>query len=221
MDARTSPMQGRPSRNQLKHFENQSCMSTANPEVNVKYSAKSDKTMRETLEKYRQIMNSGEVTKENLYLKKIRFSHPLFRSLSFNAFKMIFDLCEFVQIKKGERLFKQDAEITDLYFVMYGQVHLKFTGNHIVEEGEGGHLGLTLGEEMLFYSQPLYRETAICTTNRACVLQIKTDYLMELGDESFMNRGLNSEAMKKDMELMFERLSHIYNKKERWRVIVA
>ena len=44
---------------------------------------------------------------------------------------------------------------------------------------------------------------------------------MELGDESFMNRGLNAEAMKKDMENMFERLSHIYNKKERWRVIVA
>jgi len=44
---------------------------------------------------------------------------------------------------------------------------------------------------------------------------------MELGDESFMNRGLNSEAMKKDMDLLFERLSHIYNKKERWRILVA
>lgn len=81
-------------------------MSTQGPEVNVKFSAKSDKAMRETLDKYRSIMNSGEVTKENLYLKKIRFNHPLFRALSFNAFKMIFDLCEFVQIKKGDRLFK-------------------------------------------------------------------------------------------------------------------
>lgn len=79
IDSRTSPMLAKPSRNQLKQIENQSCMSTANPEVNVKYSAKSDKTMRETLEKYKQIMDSGEVTKENLYLKKIRFSHPLFR----------------------------------------------------------------------------------------------------------------------------------------------
>ena len=55
--------------------------------------------MREIMEKYKQIMNSGESTKENLFLKKIRFQHPIFRDLSFNAFKMIFDLCEIVQIK--------------------------------------------------------------------------------------------------------------------------
>ena len=79
MVSRTSPMLAGPSRNRLKQIENQSCMSTANPEVNVKYSGKSDKTMRETLEKYKKVMDSGEITKENLYLKKIRFSHPLFR----------------------------------------------------------------------------------------------------------------------------------------------
>lgn len=44
---------------------------------------------------------------------------------------------------------------------------------------------------------------------------------MELGDENFMNRGLDSEAMKNDMDLMFERLSHIYNRKERWRIAIA
>ena len=52
--------------------------------------------MREIVDKYKQIMNSGELSKENLYLKKLRFHHPWFRELSFNAFKMIFDLCEIV-----------------------------------------------------------------------------------------------------------------------------
>lgn len=42
---------------------------------------------------------------------------------------------------------------------------------------------------------------------------------MELGDDSFNNRGLGCESMKKDMDIMFERMSHIYNKKERWRIM--
>ena len=57
--------------------------------------------MREIVEKYRQIMTAGESSKENLFLKKLRFQHPIFRDLSFNAYKMIFDLCEIVQIKQG------------------------------------------------------------------------------------------------------------------------
>jgi hypothetical protein len=77
----------------------------------VKFSSKQDQVMREIVEKYRQIMNSGENTKENLFLKKLRFQHPIFRDLSFNAFKMIFDLCEIVQIKQGQLLYKQDASI--------------------------------------------------------------------------------------------------------------
>ena len=44
---------------------------------------------------------------------------------------------------------------------------------------------------------------------------------MELGDESFTNRGLGSESLKKDMDLMFERMSMLYNKKERWRIMIA
>ena len=154
--------------------------------------------MGEILDKYKQIMNSGELSKENLYLKKLRFHHPWFRELSFNAFKMIFDLCEIVQIKKGARLFKQDSEITDIYFVMYGQLSLRYFGSSRVVEDytDGGYLGLTLGEELLFYEEPLYRETAVCVTGRCCALQIKSEYIMELGDESFMNRGLGSEAFR-------------------------
>ena len=36
-----------------------------------------------------------------------------------------------------------------------------------------------------------------------------------------MNRGQSAEAMKQDMEILFERISHIYNKKERWRIMIA
>jgi hypothetical protein len=62
--------------------------------------------MKDILKMYRKTMNSGDLTKENIYLKKIRYQHPIFRDLTFNAFKMVFDLCEFVQIKQGEKLFK-------------------------------------------------------------------------------------------------------------------
>lgn len=72
----------------------------------MKFSPKQDSVMREIVEKYRQIMNAGENSKENLYLKKLRFQHPIFRDLSFNAFKMIFDLCEIVEIKRGQLLYK-------------------------------------------------------------------------------------------------------------------
>ena len=167
-------------------------------------------------------MNSGNTTKENLYLKKIRYHHPLFKDLSFNAYKMIFDLCEIVQIKKGDVLFKQDSQISDIYFVMTGRLSLKYKGQEVKEEYEdGGYLGLSLGEELLFYEDPLYRETAICSTPKCCVLQIRSDFVLELGDESFQHRGLNSESMKKDMDHFFEKLSHIYNRKEIWRIEVA
>ena len=44
---------------------------------------------------------------------------------------------------------------------------------------------------------------------------------MRLGDDQFHNRGLSAELFKKDIELLFERISHIYNKKERWRIMIA
>ncbi len=49
---------------------------------------------------------------------------------------------------------------------MYGKVTLRYFGSdNMVEENEdGGYLGLTLGEELFFYEEPLYRETAICTS---------------------------------------------------------
>jgi hypothetical protein len=68
-----------------------------------------------------------------------------------------------------------------------------------------------MGEEVLFYEEKTYRETAVCTTPRSTILQLRAEYIFELGDESFMNRGLGSEAMKNDMDHLFERLSHIYN----------
>ena len=202
--------------------ENRSCMSIQSPEVGIDFDSAEDKCMREILDQYRQTMSTGHTSKENLFLKKLRFHHPWFRELSFNAFKMLFDLCELVQLRKGQKLFKQDAQITDVYFVMYGKLTLSYSGNDGVQDlEEAAYLGLTLGEELLFYEDPLYRETAVCVTNRCCALQIKAEYIMELGDENFMNRGLNSEAMKNDMDLMFERLSHIYNRKERWRITIA
>lgn len=95
--------------------------------------------------------------------------------------------------------------IEAVYFVMHGQITLKYSGRHeVVEENsELAYLGQTLGEEVLFYREPLYRETAVCSTNRCCVLQMSTQDLLALGDESFVNRGLGHEALKNDVELLF------------------
>jgi hypothetical protein len=74
---------------------------------------------------------------------------------------------------------------------------------------------------MLFYEQSLYRETAVCVSQSCFALQINSDIILQLGNDHFMNRGQNAEAMKQDMEILFERISHIYNRKERWRIMIA
>ena len=89
---------------------------------------------------------------------------------------MIFDLCEIVQIKKGQTLFKQDQLVTDIYFVMHGRISLKYFSKNTVDEfEESGHLGQTLGEEILFYLEKTYRETAVCSSPRCCILQIRAE----------------------------------------------
>ena len=55
---------------------------------------------------------------------------------------------------------------------MYGRLSLRYLGGADAAEEfeEGGYLGLTLGEELLFYDEHLYRETAVCVTDRCCAL---------------------------------------------------
>ena len=58
---------------------------------------------------------------------------------------------------------------------MYGQVALRYTGGKSgkhEDNTETGFLGHVLGEELLFYEDPLYRETAVCITPHCCALRI-------------------------------------------------
>ena len=119
---------------QSLRLENQSCMSTYNPETDIRFNQKEDKLMSEIMDKYSKIMNSGKLTQENLYLKKLRYHHPIFKDMSYNAFKMVFDMCEVIQIRKGEKLFKQDTQIGDFYFVMHGQMGLKYKASYDVKD---------------------------------------------------------------------------------------
>jgi len=80
--------------------------------------------MENILNAYRKIMNSGQLTKENLYLKKIRFCHPIFRTLSYTAYKLIYDLMSFVIVKQGHQFYNQDKPISDIFFIMHGTVTL-------------------------------------------------------------------------------------------------
>ena len=71
-------------------------------------------------------MNGGNANKEPLFVKKIRYHHPMFSLLNYSSFKLIFDQSELLYIKKGEKLYKQDTRINQFYFVMYGLVRLRY-----------------------------------------------------------------------------------------------
>lgn len=198
-------------------------MNIESPEVRYIYNVGEDRAMREIIEAYKRCMDLRESSKENLYLKKLRLHHPWFRMMSFNSFKMVFDQGQLEEIKWGKKLYKQDARITDVYLVLSGKVSL----NYIKEDKEvetfkeGGFLGFTLGEELLFYKDPLYRETAICESKSCCVLRLNARDLISLGDQEFLRRNLDTERLRNDMDMMFEHIGHIYNKKERWRIQIA
>ena len=138
---------------------------------------------------------------------------PIFAELNYNTFKMVFDLGDIVSIKQGDRLFRQDAKISDFYIIMHGQIGLKYKGAYdLVEHNpKGGFHGLTLGEEILFYEKPLYRETAVCMSPHCCVLVLAAETFLQLGDDQFESKGIQGEMFRKDMEVMFEHVTHIYN----------
>lgn len=119
----------------------------------VQFNAQEEKAMRETIDGYRGVMNNNDQSKENLYLKKIRLNHPWFRLLTFNSFKLLFDQCQLVQVRWGQKLYKQDKPITFIYFVLYGKMSLSYSPDEGDPElhKDSGHLGCCLGEELLFY----------------------------------------------------------------------
>ena len=69
--------------------------------INYEYNPVDDKIMREVIDSYKKVMNGNDQIKENLFLKKLRFSHPWFRHMQFNSFKMVFDTSQLVQIRWG------------------------------------------------------------------------------------------------------------------------
>ena len=71
-------------------------MNVKSPEIVAVNNPEKDKNMGDILRKYKKAMNQGQLSKENLFLKKIRYQHPIFRDISYNSYKMIFDLCQLV-----------------------------------------------------------------------------------------------------------------------------
>lgn len=127
------------------------------------------------------------------------------------------------EIKWGKKLYRQDTRINDIFIVLHGKVSLNYVtdGKEVETFKDAGYLGYTLGEELLFYKDPLYRETAICESRTCCILRISARDLIALGDSEFLRRSLNTEILRNDMDLMFEQIGHIYNQKERWRIKIA
>lgn len=68
-------------------------MNVKSPEIIAEFDPDLDQNMGNIIKKYKKAMNQGQVSKENLFLKKIRYQHPIFRNLSYNSYKLIFDFC--------------------------------------------------------------------------------------------------------------------------------
>ena len=126
--------------------------------------------------------------------------------MTFASFKMVFDLSQIISLRWGEKLYRQDARIGEVFIVLNGKISLSYLSDDGDMESfkNGGFLGMTLGEELLFYKKPLYRETALCESRSATLLSLTSKDLMTLGDSSFPHKNINSEIFQKDMETMFE-----------------
>ena len=61
-----SPGNEKQSRKMQATLENHSCMSVKSPEKLPKFNVNQDKSMASILQKYKDIMNSGQITAENL-----------------------------------------------------------------------------------------------------------------------------------------------------------
>lgn len=102
---------------------------------------------------------------------------------------------------------------------MHGEISLTYQSKMDFTDhlGRGGYLGMTLGEELLFYKRHTYRETAICLTRDACCLVLNAELLLQLGDDDFRAHGLAAEMHRQDMEVMFDRIAACHSSKEQWR----
>ena len=115
---------------------------------------------------------------------------------------MLVDLCHIQTLRQGDRLYRQNTRVHNIYFVMHGEISLTYNSKMDFTEhlSRGGYLGMTLGEELLFYKRHTYRETAVCLTRDACCLVISAPLLLRLGDDDFVSHGMAAEMHREDMD---------------------
>ena len=63
-----------------------------------------------------------------LYLKRIRLHHKVLSGISYNAFKLMIDNFQICKLSKNDKLYLQKTRVHSIFFVLYGAIMVKFTG---------------------------------------------------------------------------------------------
>jgi hypothetical protein len=86
----------------------------------------------------------------------------------------------------------QGARVHSLFFILYGGIMVKFTGENNGSVGDVVRGGNVLGEEAFFVpSAPIYKESATVESNDAAVLQVSAETIADLGTSNFPGKGQN------------------------------
>lgn len=108
--------------------------------------------MRKLVQQYEKF-KADKNTRVGVVMKRMLLKHPIFRLVTFTAFKYLLESGKLFHLKPGGTVYKEDqAAKPNLYFVMYGRYN--FTSNKVPgDDGKFGEklgLGWTVGEEILY-----------------------------------------------------------------------
>jgi len=141
--------------------------------------------MENFVREFESAASSDKPQQQILSLKKIRLHHKVLAKISFNAYKFLIDSAEVVKVKEGESLFNQGTQIDTIYFVLYGALMVTIHNSNKQRVGDVVRGGNVLGEEAFFTPNPMYKETAVCHSERAGLLAVNAVMLSELGMTNF------------------------------------
>eukprot|EP00347_Sterkiella_histriomuscorum_P016697 403352198 len=181
--------------------------------------------MKNIVDNFQVAFSEGKQVQEQIYMKKMRLRHPLLSQISFNAFKKLIERSYLIRPKQNETIYQQGQRGQNLYIILFGAVTLfQYPNERIIQENIG--MSYTIGEEILFEdaydinsnpSQKYYTfETAICSSQECCLLQINKEEFLDIGDCN-KNKG-GGAGLQKDFDTLVAIFQDIYQEKNQVRI---
>lgn len=140
-------------------------------------------------------------------MKRILLKHPIFRLVTFTAFKYLLETGKLFHLKPGGYVYREDQPAkANIYFVMYGRYN--FTSSKIKEDGgkfgEKLGLGWTVGEEILYTDidnkDKLIRIENCNSLKDSCLLQVSVADFITLNSYKLAIGG--GDNLQKDYETL-------------------